>query len=397
VSHLRASLWFLLFSLLICSVLYPLVLLVIGHTVFSEQADGSLIVDGGGKPVGSQLIAQPFTKDYYFQPRPSAVSYNAAASGASNWGASNYRLRDRVARQLGPIARYGKGAEDYGKMPGQLVGKDVEQWFQQDRYRNMAGIVAQWAQLHPGLAESWIKSADDALKPQWKQGDKEPEPGASFAAQWREDYGDLFAGWREQNPDWAGAPADLARSFFESFSSAHPGSWPILEDYETPANQKRKRLRRVSRASESQSEIQSVFFDMWRQEHNNLPLELVPADMLMASGSGLDPHITLKNALYQLETRVAAAQARKILAAQVDKMIKAAGEAPANDEAQRRRLEKQARQTLEAKAGKRLETYVQEAIAKLVSDHACAPLGGLVGVPLINVLEINLALDKLVE
>ena len=36
----------------------------------------------------------------------------------------------------------------------------------------------------------------------------------------------------------------------------------------------------------------------------------VPADMVMASGSGLDPHITLKNALYPLD-RVADAWAQQ--------------------------------------------------------------------------------------
>ena len=68
-------------------------------------------MDADGTPIGSRLIAQPFTEDEYFQPRPSAVSYNGAASGATNWAASNYLLRDRVARMLGPIVKYRSGSK----------------------------------------------------------------------------------------------------------------------------------------------------------------------------------------------------------------------------------------------------------------------------------------------
>ena len=145
IAHLRANLWLLALTVLLCSVLYPLVLLGIGQTVFHDKAQGSLLTDAQGHPIGSQLIAQPFTADEYFQPRPSAASYNAAASGASNWAASNYLLRDRVARQLGPIVKYRSGPKK-----GQPVGPDIESWFQKDQFDGKPGIVAQWAALHSG-------------------------------------------------------------------------------------------------------------------------------------------------------------------------------------------------------------------------------------------------------
>ena len=110
VSHLRANLLLLGLTVAICCVAYPVVLLVVGQTVFHDKAEGSLLYDQDGKAIGSKLIAQPFTGEKFFQSRPSAVSYNAAGSGASNWGANNYLLRDRVARMLGPIVKYGSGS-----------------------------------------------------------------------------------------------------------------------------------------------------------------------------------------------------------------------------------------------------------------------------------------------
>ena len=49
---------------------------------------------------------------------------------------------------------------------------------------------------------------------------------------------------------------------------------------------------------------------MWLSDHPDAKLRKVPADMVMASGSGLDPDITLDNAHWQLD-RVAAAWAKK--------------------------------------------------------------------------------------
>ena len=50
-------------------------------------ANGSMVNGPDGKPVGSLLIAQPFTKDEYFQPRPSAASYDGSASASSTLSA----------------------------------------------------------------------------------------------------------------------------------------------------------------------------------------------------------------------------------------------------------------------------------------------------------------------
>ena len=124
MKYLSKSVLLLIFGVVICCIIYPLVLWVIGQTLFPFQANGSILKGPDGKPVGSKLIAQPFTKDEYFQPRPSAASYDASASASSSLAASNYALRDRVARSLGPVVKYKSGPK-----AGQPVAPDVESWF----------------------------------------------------------------------------------------------------------------------------------------------------------------------------------------------------------------------------------------------------------------------------
>ncbi len=74
---------------------YPMVVFVIGQIAFPYQANGSLITDGNGTVVGSELIGQQFTADKYFWSRPSYTSgfpYNPLASGGSNLGPTNGKL-----------------------------------------------------------------------------------------------------------------------------------------------------------------------------------------------------------------------------------------------------------------------------------------------------------------
>ncbi len=151
LNHLRACLWLLVLTVVLCSIVYPAVLLGIAQSL-PNQAEGSLL-EHNGKPVGSRLIAQPFNDDRFFKPRPSNPSYNATASACSNLAANNYALRDRVAQQLGPIVKYAGGMKR-----GQPVGPDIETWFQKDQLAGQKSIVGQWANLHNGSAQNWVKN-----------------------------------------------------------------------------------------------------------------------------------------------------------------------------------------------------------------------------------------------
>ncbi|GHO48787.1 potassium-transporting ATPase subunit C [Ktedonospora formicarum] len=78
--------------LLVCGILFPALVYVIGQTLFPDQANGSLIYNQQQQVIGSRLIGQQFTRPEYFHGRPSAVGYNAASSSGSNIGPTNPQL-----------------------------------------------------------------------------------------------------------------------------------------------------------------------------------------------------------------------------------------------------------------------------------------------------------------
>jgi K+-transporting ATPase ATPase C chain len=76
---------------------YPLVVTMLAGALFPHKAAGSLIMKNG-QVIGSELIAQSFTSDRYFHPRPSAAGngYDAISSGGSNLAQSNAKLVQRI-------------------------------------------------------------------------------------------------------------------------------------------------------------------------------------------------------------------------------------------------------------------------------------------------------------
>lgn len=87
-NHWIISLKITLITVVLFGVLYPLLITGIARVVAPNDGNGEEIVVNG-KVVGFELIGQKFDDDRYFNSRPSAVHYNAAATGGSNKGPTN--------------------------------------------------------------------------------------------------------------------------------------------------------------------------------------------------------------------------------------------------------------------------------------------------------------------
>jgi len=103
-------------TMTVCCLLYGIIVLSFGQLVAPNSANGSLLYNQHGEVFGSELIAQGFSSPEYFWPRPSAVDYNASASGGSNLSPANLELRSR-AKSI--IASMGVAGEEI--IPADLV------------------------------------------------------------------------------------------------------------------------------------------------------------------------------------------------------------------------------------------------------------------------------------
>lgn len=98
---------------------YNVLLLGIGSAVFPSQSEGSLIRTADGRVLGSELIAQRFSKPEYFQPRPSGVDYNAASTGGTNYGPTNPDHLKAVGERLDTIVKQENVAA--GQVPSEML------------------------------------------------------------------------------------------------------------------------------------------------------------------------------------------------------------------------------------------------------------------------------------
>jgi len=106
----KTAILFTLVTTVLLGIVYPLVMTAIAGLLFPHQANGSLILRNG-QVVGSKLIAQSFTSDRYFHPRPSAAGngYDATSSGGTNLAQSNAKLAQRIQGDIDALQKQNPG------------------------------------------------------------------------------------------------------------------------------------------------------------------------------------------------------------------------------------------------------------------------------------------------
>lgn len=87
--HFLISLRLTLVTLILFGVVYPLAITGVAWLTAANHGKGDM-----------DLIGQSFTTGKYFHGRPSAVGYNAAATGGSNKGPSNPEYLEQVEQRI---------------------------------------------------------------------------------------------------------------------------------------------------------------------------------------------------------------------------------------------------------------------------------------------------------
>ena len=130
---------------------YPLVITGIAQAAFPYQAQGSLVKDASGNVIGSALLAQPFAKDEYLHPRPSAAGsngYDPTSSGGSNYGPLNPDLAKRIRGDADALRKSTGHAEipdDAITTSGSGLDPDISPayaYLQADRIAKARGVTA---------------------------------------------------------------------------------------------------------------------------------------------------------------------------------------------------------------------------------------------------------------
>jgi len=118
--QLRPAILLTFVFIVVTGLVYPGIVTAVAKVVFPKQASGSLVT-ADGHIVGSKLIGQQFTQQWYFHPRPSAAGdgYDATASGGRNKGPTDRKLADTLI--AGAIAQAESAGVPKGKIPTDMA------------------------------------------------------------------------------------------------------------------------------------------------------------------------------------------------------------------------------------------------------------------------------------
>jgi K+-transporting ATPase ATPase C chain len=144
-------------TIVLTGLIYPLAVWGVGSLLFPKQSAGSLVSGANGSVIGSKLIAQSFTADKYFHPRPSAAGngYDGMSSSASNLGPTNKVLISAVETRVARVAQEDGVAK--GTIPVDAVtasGSGLDPDITPDNARIQVARVAKAR----GLAESQVRA-----------------------------------------------------------------------------------------------------------------------------------------------------------------------------------------------------------------------------------------------
>lgn len=147
-------------SIALCGFAYTSVIFGFARIANPDQASGSLVRNAEGNIIGSKWIAQAFSSDRYFHPRPSACDYNARAAAGSNLSPANPKLTDRATTL---ISFHQAAAEN--PIPTDLVtasGSGLDPDITEVAARFQAPRIAKNRQLDPSVV---MKAIDETKRP----------------------------------------------------------------------------------------------------------------------------------------------------------------------------------------------------------------------------------------
>ena len=105
-------------TVIMFGIMFPVLIWAVG-LIFPHQANG-LPIYKNEKLIGFENIGQKFTSDKYFWGRPSAVDYNAAATGGSNKGPTNPEYLALVEQRIKEFMEKNPGVKR-SEIPADLV------------------------------------------------------------------------------------------------------------------------------------------------------------------------------------------------------------------------------------------------------------------------------------